>query len=368
MMIPKKLFLLLSLTVTVNTLYSCSSDSKVKPEYATLQEVYATADQALTETYQNMKMPAQLHLTQVDALYSYETVIDYPTKTKEEQIAPMQQFIESIGGTFDPAAIKKWKSPQFYYYETDEEYLRIERSGGEVSYNNGSITQLYSKGEEIQIYRLDRGDTIENATVDLNGTSWALSDAKAYTDKYIQEKVMPHIGYSDAKVKTIGSYKMQDGTTQLALEYDYLVNGLPVYSGADGHNPSEFILSPQFSIIFTAPETVVHIRAIRTFQYKEPKKLKDSFITLPSALRLVEQYLASEYVYSVCDIQMQYAAVGKENVAPYQYRPCWCIVLAEEDGKLQAYNQTTVFVDMQNGKICTYDMISGRLDDFKQYE
>ena len=71
---------------------------------------------------------------------------------------------------------------------------------------------------------------------------------------------------------------------------------------------------------------------------------------------------------SVCDIQMQYAAVGKENVAPYQYRPCWCIVLAEEDGKLQAYNQTTVFVDMQNGKICTYDMISGRLDDFKQYE
>ena len=368
MMIPKKLFLLLSLTVTVNTLYSCSSDSKVKPEYATLQEIYATADQALTETYQNMKMPAQLHLTQVDALYSYETVIDYPTKTKEEQIAPMQQFIESIGGTFDPAAIKEWKSPQFYYYETDEEYLRIERSGGEVYYNNGSITQFYFKGEEIQIYRLDRGDTIENATVDLNGTSWALSDAKAYTDKYIQEKVLPYIGYSDAKVRTIGSYKMKDGTTQLALEYEYLVNNLPVHAGGDGHNQSRFILSPQLSIIFTAPETVANTLAVRTFQYKEPKKLKDSFITLPSALRLVEQYLASEYVYSVCDIQMQYATVATWNTGPYQYRPCWCIVLKEQQGSIQAFAQVVVYVDMQNGKICTYDMISGRLDDFKQYE
>ena len=367
MMIPKKLFLLLSLTVTVNTLYSCSSDSKVKPEYATLQEVYATADQALTETYQNMKMPAQLHLTKVDALYSYETVMDSSTKTKEEQIAPIQQFIESIGGTFDPAAIKEWKSPQFYYYETDDEYVDISKSLEHLYYHNGDV-QYYCKGEQTKVYRLDRGDTIENATVDLNGTSWALSDAKTYADKYIQEKVMPHIGYSDAKIKTIGSYKMKDGTTQLALEYEYLVNGLPVNTAADMHGDSHFVLAATLSVSFTAPETIVRIRASQTIAYQEPKQLKDSFITLPSALRLVEQYLASEYVYSVCDIQMQYAAVETWNTGPYQYRPYWCIVLKEQQGNLQAYAQVVVYVDMQNGKICTYDMISGRLDDFKQYE
>jgi hypothetical protein len=79
--------------------------------------------------------------------------------------------------------------------------------------------------------------------------------------------------------------------------------------------------------------------------------------------------LAGEHTYYVSDIELQYSCIANWKTSPYIYKPYWRIVLQEEESGIGSINlmpQISMYIDVQTGKICVYDTISGNLDSFPE--
>lgn len=354
--------------LTSVTMTGCKSE---KIEYAELSAIYDDVDKALSQTYVNMEMPKEITIDEVDSLYKYTTKT-YDKANDEKKKQHLSDFVTEIYGSCDESSILHWDDggPDYFYYDNENFLARADEYNGEFDFWAYSVDKEYDTFFNLQVidhYCVDRGDSIEGIEYTLNGQSYALTDAKAYADDLVNNKLLKFTGYDEARLKTAIVCKTDEENQQYALQYEFLVNGAPVDSTGDSHGDDHFMLTPNLTVEIAEPNTLLGASSNNTFEFGEPKKLKNSFVTLSSALKLAEKYLAEEHTYKVTDIEMQYSCIADWKTSPYEYHPFWRIVLKEEEkGLYTMIPQISLYVDMVTGKIVVYDMIDGSMDDFRQ--
>lgn len=345
----------------------CSDQKEI--EWVSLSELTADADKALSQTYENLILPESITLDAPAQLVTYQTKkTDLPTDA--EQQAALRDLVTEFHGSYDEGNVKLWTDGiEFYYYETDEIYATCDADYASISFSKREYDRVYDLKRKA-IYHIDRGESVAGKSYVLNGTDYALTDAVAYADSFVSDKILPLTGYTDARLKTVFVSDAENGNYQYAFEYEYLVEGLPVDAWANTHGEERFMLSPTLLIEMAEPDSFMRIYVDRCFIPDTPDTLTGPFVSLPSALMLAEQFLAKEYTYSVSDIELQYACIAEWGESPtYIYKPYWRLVLQEETWEVGNGCLTpniSLYVDVETGYVCTYDMITGSLDSFPE--
>lgn len=347
----------------------CDKDTNVEVQYAPLQDVYNNISISLKENYENLTLPRDISIDRVDYLETYKTIYPIPPQSDTEKKERLKAFVELMAGEFHAEGVEEIVERKCYCYKNIDEksgngvYARL--TSGEVLYSSGDIP-FYFTGEKLNVYHLDRGDSVDEQFIKFTeNNEWSISDAIEYSDSLLKKNLASYLSYADMRVKNVIVSEFPNQMKQLTFEYEYLVDGIPVDTIGDAHG-DWYMLTPQLYVSFDAPNHIGNIWASMSFPHEEPQQLKDSFVTLGSALRVLEQHLASKHTYTVSDIELQYACLTKMGQdTAYQYRPYWRIVLYElQPGAMQSTGQIAAYVDMQNGQLCIYDSIDGTRDDF----
>lgn len=357
--------------ITLLFVSGCDKMKIGEVQYASLQDVYNDINLSIEEQYENLILPENISIDHVDCLKTYRTIYPIPPQSDNEKIEKLKEFVELMTGEFHAEGVEEIAERKCFCYKNRDEksgnefYARL--TSGELVYSSSDIP-FYFTGEKMNVYHLDRGDSIDKQSIIFReNNEWNISDAISYSDSFLKNELAPYLSYSDMRIKNVVISEFSNQTKQLAFEYEYLVDGIPVDTIGDAHG-DWYMLTPQLYISFDSPNHIGNIWASMSFPHEAPQQLKDSFVTLASALKLLEQHLAANHTYTVNDIELQYACLTKigQDTA-YQYRPYWRIVLYEvQPGHIQSVGQIAAYVDMQSGQINIYDSVDGTRDDLPQ--
>jgi hypothetical protein len=359
----------LSVCLVLNFLFGCTSCVKQpKIEKVSISEIFSDEQSVLKREYENMKLPEAITLDQPSQLVTYKTK-SYESVSDKEKKTALQNFVTTFYDYFDEADIHLWADGvPFYYYENEDIYVTCDANYDSFCFSKNGYDWVYNLKKEA-VFHVDRNDSIENISYLLNGKDYKLTDAKAYADSLVKDTILQFTNYKDARLKKIYVCKSDGSDYHYALEYEFLVNGIPVDVSGDSHGDKAFMLSPTLLIEMAEPDEFFLVRSERCFSFETPTVLKESFVSLSTALELAEQYLAGEHTYYVSDIELQYSCIANWKTSPYIYKPYWRIVLQEEESGIGSINlmpQISMYIDVQTGKICVYDTISGNLDSFPE--
>lgn len=371
----KRRYFLPAALSAVLLLCGCTNNSLA--EYGTLHEICENADSALHESYQNLTMPERITFPEPTALCEFRTLTYQSDKTGTDRL---QAFLEGMTGTFDAQYLQTWQEGEeldpyaFQYYESDSVYARVSQEGTELQYSDKTAgSGYYFKGEQLAVWHIDRGDVDADTACEWNGVTYAVSALLAGADNAVQEKISPYLACEAVRAKTAGLYRMKDGSEQFAVEYECTMHGVAIDNSSDMHmvgseEGAEYaMLSPVLQVALAAPDKICRVRADYMLPTDTPKQLSDHFVTLRSALRIVEDYLAPEHTYRVDSIEPVYAVICRAgDTGGYLCRPYWRFGLNETQGNIQMTDGIFVYVDMQSGAVIVNDVLGKKLDDFSQ--
>lgn len=355
--------------LVLSTAFSCSGCSgQPNMEKVILSELTANEQSVLEQQYENLILPETITLDEPSQLAAYQTRT-YDTASDDEKKAALRNIVTAFYGDYSESNTHLWFDEiSFYYYENEEIYVTCDANYDSFCFSKNGYDWAYNL-EQAAVFHVDRGDSIKDVSYLLNGTDYALTDAKAYADAFVKNTVLQFTDYTDARLKTVYVCKADDRNYHYALEYEFLVDGIPVDVSGDGHGEKAFMLSPTLLIEMAEPNEFFLVRSERCFSFETPTVLEEPFVSLSSALNLAEQYLAGEHTYHVSDIELQYACIADWESSLYTYKPYWRIVLQEEaaaGGSISLLQQISMYIDVQTGEICVYDTISGNLDSFPE--
>lgn len=376
----RQIFCVLTAVLTLLLLCGCTESSA---EYAPLSDIFSGAETLADESYQNLRLPAHIAADVPTHLYTFQSVPSRPGNTDDVK-ALLTEFVTALQGTCDPEsiALATYNSSYYRYLSQDSSFYAV--IGADKKYFTAA--QDLSDGTEAEsfwnlglrgrdaVYHTDRGDSLDGAAVSLGGTQYPLTDAKQYADALVQDKLLAFTGYSDARLRTISVCETGDGGQMVQLGYEFLVDGVPVNLCGDESGQPLSVVRTGLYIEMQEPGRYTDIHAYHSAETDKKQALTGEFVTLRSALRLAEAYLAPEHVYNVADVGICYTALADyhEGADVIRYAPAWRIILAEADRKdthivNPAEPCVALYVDMQTAKICVYDMMNTGMTDFSQY-
>ncbi len=344
----------------------CTNHSNI--EKVSLSELTANEMSVLNQEYENMTLPETITLDEPSQLVTYKTKT-YASLSEDKKKAALRNFVTAFYGDYDESDVCLWSDgASFYYYENEEIYVTCDANYDSFCFSKNGYDWAYNL-EKAAVFHVDRGDSIEGESYLLNGIDYTLTDAKVFADSLVKNTVLLFTDYTDARLKTVYVCKAGNNNYHYALEYEFLVNGVPVDVSGDSHGEKAFMLSPTLLIEMAEPDEFFLVRSERCFSFETPTALEEPFVSLSSALNLAECYLAGEHTYHVSDIELQYSCIANWETSPYTYKPYWRIILLEDaavSGSINLMPQISMYIDVQTGEICVYDTISGKLDSFPE--
>lgn len=362
---------------------SCSDNYQDSLEhYSDLNDIYQDIDALYEEKFQNIKLPDSISTEQPKILYSFQTVPNRRSDTEETKQL-LSALVSDLYGACEQSYISldTYSSPFYKYVSPNGDiYAKI---GSDMKYINcaqnlsdgtesNSFWNLALQGKRAT-FHMNGGDLIAGKTYMLHGTKYGLTDARDYADQLVNN-ILQYTGYDSAELNTIHVCDVNSKDQLLFFEYEFMLDGIPVNVYGDEHGGNANIVRTGLYIEMEEPNRFSSIEAHHSAIIEKKQELSGPFITLESALRLAEYYLAPEYIYQIADIDICYSSIADYSTPTdvYYYTPSWRIVLKEAsytDGNvINAANPNIVlYVDMLSGKICIYDMINGKQTDFSQY-
>jgi len=362
------------LCLILSAIISCGfcgcNEKKAGSDYASLSEIYAHADEVLEESFQNMEMPEQILLDQPQSLYTIP--LDH-TPIDKTNPAVLREFVKSMVSNYETGCeqIYEDEDNRYVFYESDQLYAEAFENGSELLMVRSGMQYYLNVGQLQKCWHLTRPEFDKQERCMLNGTEYTISSLLDSMDTAVKKSVLPFSANKEARAKTAGIYLLSDQTQQFVVEYEYMVNGLPIDNMAGGlgtTDESHCMVKMSFVAAMTNPDQLALLRTESGWPLKEPTKLEDRFLTLSAALRLTEDYLAPEHVYQVNDIEMRYVCITDPQTEQYTFRPCWHIIMDEQHGEHMMNVAVSVYIDMQDGRICIEDTINGSRTDFSQYD
>lgn len=338
---------------------------KVKIEYTSLENIYAAAESALDNKYENLTMPVEITLDKVNSLYTVDGKWSgYMNETASKS------NICSIAENFCSKVITSDSIQTNYYdeeyYEYSDESLYIE---SHIKYNfslmDSSIcSEQYFGGINIANLNIDRCEELETK-YELPGGECTISEALVYCDKEI-EKIKEYIHPDEEiRAKNIIVTQLSDGKYVYRFIYEKLYKGLPIDENCDYSMMQTGFSKPSFlCVVMDSPEHISNITVCYQNDYVDEtlQQCEDKFVTLNSAVSLLSDYLAQYNRFDILDIDIKYCCItyddgdaSEKTPEDAQIRPMWTFVLKEELSQ-EAYS----FND--NLRVCGYvDMITGEV-------
>lgn len=352
------------------------SDIEQKGDYLPLEQVYAQADAALEQTYDNLKMPESITLDEVDTLYTFTgTWKDIMTKESDEPMAQaaIVDMLETVCGfraQKEDVKLVRYSGSINYEYASDDGAYDAALSSKYGFYLSDYSVAPSLYGEEPSVnescIHIDRGEDL-SAVYELSGGTCSVVDAKALCDETVQSLNKYVNPEEELRAKTAYIIRRPNEKYEYLFVYEKLYQGIPLDCSCEFFMTQTGFSKPTYWFLTVdAPDHISSVNSKWSNEYVPGSrtKCKDSFLTLKSAATLLSEELAQYKAYDVADIELQYVCMQKlgfEAMEDSEYRPMWNFTLEEqlEDNHNgpKALFKISAFVDMQNGKIYIVDDI-----------
>ena len=366
--------------VTFIGIHQLQSEQGVAPqqrtdEYLPLEQVYAQADAALEQQYENLRMPESIALDQVDTLYTFtgkwdELFLDESDEERAQEI--LTDVLKNVCGlTVQREEIQPVRyddgSLHYEYSSDDEAYVAGVGADFHLYLSDSTVApSIYSVPlEETTFFRINSGEDL-SAVYELSGGACSVAEALAFCDETAE--MLSVYGHPEEKLRAKSVYivQRQNGKYEYMFVYEKLYQGIPLDCGADFCNSNGFSRATYWFFSMDAPDHISEISSEWPNDYVPGSNIAcaDSFLTLESAAALLSEELEENKSYCVKSIDIQYVClkVQEDGQILYpcdEYRPMWSFLLEEDDrDRSLGMRQTYAVVDMQNGNVYVLDIRS----------
>jgi hypothetical protein len=362
-----------SVTTDKELLTSSNSPVVTDAEFLSLEEIYSTADEALSKKYDKLNPPDSITLDEVKSLYTFTA--DWSIKGDVDKIKKdIVQFGDIIiGENIILSDVQYDESKSRCFWENGAKFIEcdVDLNGGyNVVFTDDEYTSLKDDYSYEKMIRFDRGEPAEGEYT-LNGKSYSLKDATEYCNQTLAKLEQFIHPAEDLRLKTLLIKKLDNGEYTYRFIAEKLINGIPLDEGCDYSNIKTGISKPSYVVLeMDAPAHFKEISMFYSNSYVTDdesgnikiKECEDSFISLSSACDILSRNVGTHF--SVKDIDIKYIAiVGDFEGIPSatQYHPMWTFVLDEKLTHNASSNDDTricAYVDMQNSSVYIVDSIS----------
>lgn len=368
--------------VTFIGIHQLQSEQGVAPqqrtdEYLPLEQVYAQADAALEQQYENLRMPESIALDQVDTLYTFtgkwdELFLDKSDEERAQEI--LTGVLKNVCGlTVQREEIQpvRYNGSLHYQYRSDDEAY-VAGVGADFHLYLSDFTvapSIYSAPPvKATFFRINSGEDL-SAVYELSGGACSVAEALAFCDETAE--MLSVYGHPEEKLRAKSVYiiQRQNGKYEYMFVYERLYQGIPLDCGGDYCISDGFSRATYWFFSMDAPDHFSEISSQWPNDYVSGSNIAcaDSFLTLESAAALLSEELEENKSYRVKSIDIQYVCLKVHEAGQIlypcnEYRPMWSFLLVEEpeddQNRPRAVAQTYAVVDMLNGDVHVLDITS----------
>ena len=368
-----------------------NTSGKREIEYLSVDEALQKQSNALENKYDNLTLPKSIETIDGNKLYIITSKLSdsVTQENKEDFVMLMGDF---TGKSYEVSQIDDEFKVQMDLY--DDEYIGSYTSLGsfDLTKKTTATARITNRTGQETVINANNADL--NASYNIGGEEYNLSEALELSDKFLDEKISKYLKGDESYMlnyiqvcETYGEKEIHY-TDQIGNDYIYdaqmdntvpegvalpektnyycfiyalTVDGVPVSVNTDFSDENEkgYMRGSYLAVTISKKGEVGSVSLNRYFDSTNKEPVNQKIISLDSALWMASDYLAGYRKYEVSQSGLSYCCVTKYGEEEITYRPMWRIVLEEKAFGDNGPAMWEVCVDALNGNIYFSETNSG---------